>query len=426
MTLVPPSPTLGGGARVAAFVERPRSRVRRVWALVGSIAMAVLCTLLAMSSAGQHGTDESTFSPILQTYAFLSFFPMLGASILIIWRHRMPVIVAAVTIGLTILLPTTPLPALIALAAVTYARKGWLRWVLIAAAFAGAVVSYCWDVASHVSLLADLFGGSAEGTPARLALFWAVPILAALSVAPFAAFGIGRRLLAERDTARSDSAAARRTVTVLQQEVDEERERQELARELHDTLAADLSQVALHAGALELIVGDSNANAVSSARIVRESAQHSLDDLRQMVRSLRDHSRIPAPVNGLQDVPALIDQALRGGTDVHAQIMISDMRSCSPQVSHACYRIVQEAISNARRHAPGATLYLEVRGGPAEGISIRTANWSAPHPAPTSVGGGHGLQGMSERAHLVGGTFQAGLTLAGSFAVTVWLPWTSA
>ncbi|MGN6197908.1 MAG: sensor histidine kinase [Humibacter sp.] len=359
------------------------------------------------------------------SYSMVSAFPMLGASVFIIWRHRMPIIVAAVTTGLTILLPTTPLPSLIALSALTYARKGWLRWLFIATAFAGTVISFGWDVATHDSFIADIFGAPAEGTSARLALLWVVPVLAALSVAPFAAFGIGRRLLSERDLARSDVAVARRTVTVLQREVDQEQERQELARELHDTLAADLSQVALHAGALELMVADSNPGALASARIVRESAQNSLDDLRQMVRSLRAHGRGQVPVNGLDDLPSLVDEALRSGTDVRAQIMVSDSETCSPRVSHVAYRIVQEAISNVRRHAPGAALHLEIRGGRRDGLTIRTANWLTTGVAPTSEGGGHGLQGMNERVQLIGGTFQAGITPEGSFAITVSLPWST-
>jgi signal transduction histidine kinase len=92
-------------------------------------------------------------------------------------------------------------------------------------------------------------------------------------------------------------------------------------------------------------------------------------------------------------------------------------------VAHASYRIVQESLSNARRHAPGAAIRVEVRGGPNAGVTIATTNWVTPGTVPTSVGGGHGLAGMSERAALLGGSFQAGVTPDGAFAVTAWLPW---
>jgi signal transduction histidine kinase len=398
---------------------------RPAWRLVGSIALAVLCGLLTLSSAGQHGAGDSTFPPVLLSLSMLGAFPMIGVSVLLVWRHRRPVLVSAIATGLTLVIPTSPLPAMVALAAVTFARKGWLRWWLIIAAYAATVVSFSWDVATHESFTADLFGNPAEGTPARLALFWVVPLLAALAVAPFAAYGIGRRLLAERNSARQDTATANRTVTALQRQVEQQLQRQEIARELHDTLAADLSQVALHAGALELIVGNADPRAVSAARTVREATQHSLDDLRSMVKSLRDHDRPGSNEKGLGDLPELIDEASRSGADVRTLLMLSDTASCSPRVGHACYRIVQESISNVRRHAPGAALYLDVRGGPSFGLTIRATNWLVPGAMPTSRGSGLGLQGMHERALLVGGTFQAGATQEGGFAITAWLPWTT-
>lgn len=348
---------------------------------------------------------------------------MVGASVLLVWRHRAPVLVAAILTGLTFLVPTTPLPALVALAAVVYARKGWLRWVFVAATYAATMIALCWDVTAPVSLLSAFAGNPAQGSPGRLALFWAVPLVAAVLVTPFAAFGIGRRLLSERDVARRDVATADRTVSALQREVGRQKERQELARELHDTLAADLSQVALHAGALELIVGEGDTRAVSAARVVRASSQRSLDDLRRVVKSLRDHDTAIGTESGLDDLPALVDDALRNGADVRAQIMVSDAASCSGKTGHAAYRIVQEAISNVRRHAPGAALYLDVRGNPRDGLSIRTTNWPVPGAPPTSRGGGDGLTGMSERAQLAGGTFQGGVTPEGTFAITVWMPW---
>lgn len=427
MTLVPPPPVAGVATPPASRTVAAPSRTRRAWALTGSIALAVLCGLLALSAGGSHdapqGAPHGGAAGLITGYAMLGVFPMLGASVLLVWRHRAPVIVATITMGLTVVVPTTALPALVCLAAVTYARRGWLRWAFIVAAFVATVVADYWDLMGTNSALAALFDSPRQGTPAHAVLLWLVPVLAAIAVAPFAAFGMGRRLLSERDAARRDSASARHTVNALQLQVDQQRERQEIARELHDTLAADLSQVALHAGALELIVGEGDQRAVSAARVVRESTQHSLDDLRHMVRSLRDHDRAIGTGQGLGELPALIDDTLRGGLDVRAQVLVNDAASCSARVGHAAYRIVQEAISNVRRHAPGATLHLDVRGGPADGITIRCTNWLVPQSAPTSTGGGNGLTGMSERAHLVGGTFLGGVTPEGSFAITAWMPW---
>jgi signal transduction histidine kinase len=398
-----------------------RSRARRAWALVGSIALAVLCSLLAISAGGMHGTPPSTFPVGIKTLALAGTWLMIAASVLLVWRHPWPVLVTVIAVTLTLIFPTTPLTALVACAAVTAVTAGWRRWLFIVGVYAATVVSFCWDVASHVSLLSDFVGEPAEGTPARLALFWSVPIVAAFAVAPFAGFGFLRSIRRERDAAQLDTAAATRNVAVLHREVELERERQELARELHDTLAARLSSLSLHAGALELTV-DGNEQATAAARIVRETAQGSLDELRHVVHVLRNPGAA-GPSSGLVDIASLIDGALRDGVDVRAQVLVSDAATCDPQVAHACYRLVQESISNVRRHAPGQAVRLEVRGGPQTGVSITATNWLTPGAHPTSVGGGHGLTGMSERVALVGGSFQAGPTPDGAFTLIAWLPW---
>jgi signal transduction histidine kinase len=394
-----------------------------VWALIGSIALVIVCIALALSAAGNYSNANSTFAPAIRAIALVALFPMTVASILLVWRHRFPVLVLIITAGLALILPTTPLPALIALAAVAAMRRGWLLWLVVAGTYLATVVACLWDVASYTSLISDFIGGPPPGSAARVALFWVVPALAAMIVAPFAAFGIGRRVRAERDTAQRGNAAATRNIAALHQEVSLERERQELAREIHDTLAARLSAVSLNAGALELSVSEDNIQAVAAARAVRESAQTSLDDLRQVVRVLRNPTAAaPETHTGLSDLGDLVDTSLREGTDIRAQILVGDPASCHPGVAHVCYRLVQESVSNVRRHAPGATLYVDVRGGPETGLTIRTVNWLVP-AASTSRGGGHGLIGMSERAANVGGTFQAGPTAEGSFALVAWLPW---
>ncbi|SDS79147.1 sensor histidine kinase [Microterricola viridarii] len=421
MTAAPPLQAGGWASSVTPAVQP--SRARRAWSLVGSIALAVLCAFMALAAAGTHGAGESTFAPPVQVLAMVGAFPMLAVSVLLVWRHRIPTVVSGLATALTLIIPTTPLPALIALAAVTAARSGRVRWALVGATYAATMVSFYWDVGSRTSFLALFVGGSEAGTPARHALFWVVPVVAALAVAPFAAFGFSRQVRAERDAAQLGNVTAARNIAALHQEVSIERERQGIARELHDTLAARLSSVSLHAGALELQVGDADDKASAAARAVRESAQHSLDDLRNVVRVLRNPELRMGARNGLLDIGTLVDAATTEGTDIRTQLFVSDAASCDPEVAHACYRIVQEAISNVRRHAPGASLSIDLRGGPETGLTLRTANWLMPETAPASTGGGNGLIGMRERVAIVGGAFEAGPTPEGAFAVVAWLPW---
>ncbi|MCU1584339.1 MAG: hypothetical protein JWM49_895 [Microbacteriaceae bacterium] len=425
MPVVPPSPSSGWAVpAVPVPLRGSRKRARGVWRLTGSIVLAVVCVLLALSAGGNYGTDGTTFAPVIRAVATFGVIPMIAVSVLLVWRHRFPVLMAVLATAFTLILPTTPLPALIALAAFTAVRRGWKSWAMVVAAYVATVAAFSWDLAAPTSSISDFVGAPGAGTAGRTALFWVLPFLAALVVSPFAAFGIGRRVRRERDAAQRGNDAATRNIAALHQEVSLERERQEIAREIHDTLAARLSAVSLHAGALELTVGDDNAQVIAAARAVRESAQTSLEDLRHVVQVLRNPSAAAAGVStGLHDLSELIDISLRDGTDVRAQVLVADPASCEPEVAHACYRLVQESISNVRRHAPDAALFVDVRGGPETGLTIRTVNWLARGAAQPSSSGGHGLMGMSERAALVGGTFQAGATPEGSFSIVAWLPW---
>ena len=426
-----PPPPPGGGWHPPAVAPGPpqgRTRGRRTAARTGTIVLVVLCALLALSSGGNHGGEGSVFPVPLRSYAVLGSIVMVGASVMLLWRARWPVPISLGLIILTIIVPTTPLPALVALPAATAVTTGGRRWALIVGTYLATAVSFAWDVVARTSFLAAFIESPAPGTSERLALFWAVPFLAAVVVVPFAATGIARRLQAERDAAQRGTDAAELNVKALHREVELERHRQELARELHDTLAASLSTLSLQAGALEMTVDASDDRTAQAARAVRESAQHSLDDLRHVVKELRNPEATTAnSATSLDRLPELVDEALRVGTDVRAQVFVTNPAACDPRVAHAAYRLVQEAISNVRRHAPGAALYVDVRGGPGVGLTVRTANWLlGDGHATRSTTGGNGLRGMAERAELLGGTFHAGPTPEGAFGVTAWLPWVPA
>ncbi|GAA1778818.1 sensor histidine kinase [Leucobacter iarius] len=425
MPLDPPAQDTGERRSSAGPAGPPeRGAGRRALALTGSILLVLLCAFFVFSSGGIHSGEDSILPPALRGYAMIGAFAMAGASLLLIWRRRWPVAIALGLIILTALVPTSPLPALVALPSAIAATTGLRRWGLVVGAYAATVISLAWDIGATTSLLSAFIRSPAAGTPERLALYWVMPAIAAFAIAPFVAVGVVRRLRLERDEARQGTAAAERSIAVLHQEVELERHRQELARELHDTLAARLSTLSLHAGALEMTVGETDERTTAAARAVRESAQGSLDDLRQVVRELRSPDLPESGRSSLAGLSALIDDAARHGTDVRAQLFVPDPESCDPRVAHAAFRLVQEAISNLRRHAPSSALHLEVRGGPETGLTLRTANWPEPGGGtPSTVGGGNGLLGMAERAELLGGVFQAGATTEGSFAMYCWLPW---
>jgi len=433
----PPVPTAGAWTRSAVpptvfATSAPRSATRGTWrraaGLICSIVLVLLCLFLAVMAIAVH-SGLSDFPVAVRYWAGIGGLVVMCSTVMLVWRHRWPVPIALGLLSLTLIVPTTPLPLLIALAAATAVLTGRRRLLLIVGAYLATGLSLVWDVLARSSFLAAFVGLPAVGSPERMSLFWAVPVLAAILCVPFAAYGWARGLRAERDAARQGTAAAERGVAALHREVELERHRQEIARELHDTLAARLSTLSLHAGALELTVGAADERTADAARAVRESAQHSIDDLRHVVKALRNPEAMAGASTGLGELPALIDEALRAGTDVRAQVLVTDPTSCDRQVAHAAYRLVQESISNVRRHAPGAALFVDVRGGPETGLTVRASNWlprEAPPPARARGGGGNGLTGMAERASLVGGTFQAGPTAEGAFVVVAWLPWAAA
>lgn len=396
------------------------SRARRIWSLAGSIAIALLCALWSFADGGNYGLGDSGYPPLLRTMAYLITFPMVAVAVLLVWRHRFPVTIFITAAVVTCIAPTNCLAVLISLAAVTAARQGWVRWACVAGAYVAVIVTLMWNLAFPGSPLAAAVATDG-GTAGPAAMTFVIIVMAAFMVAPFAAFGIARRFRNERDRAQAGEAAATRNTTTLQQEMERERERAALGRELHDTLAARLSAVSLHAGALELMVDGRDPREAAAARLVREAAQGSLDELRSVVHVLKN-PQDSGPGAGLMDIATLVDQSIAVGTDLRAQLMVADPGGCDRAVSHAVYRVVQEAVSNARRYAPGAPVRLDVRGGPESGVSVRVSNPVAPGVVASSVGGGNGLVGMRERMDEVGGTFQAG-PVPGGFTVLAWAPW---
>lgn len=401
----------------------PASTPSRPWFVVSRETLILIaCAFAVLAVAGRYATSGESAGDAVAPFGYFAAFPMLGVVALLWWRRRWPILVATVAIAASLIFPTTPFVALTAVAGGVAASRGGTRWLLVAGAYAATVVSFLWDVSSTSSLLAAFVDDAPVGSAARLSLLPSIPLLAALVAAPFIGSGFLRQYRQERDDARAGTAAAARNVAVLHDEVAREHERHEIARELHDTLAARLSAVSLHAGAFELAASESGDAALTAARRVREAAQGSLDELRAVVDVLKNPTTARRGT-GLSDLSLLIDRVTGDGADVRAQIMVTDPTSCDNDVSHALYRILQESISNARRHAGDVAIRVDVRGGPQTGVSASVTNAMTVGLRPSSVGGGNGLVGMQERVAGVGGSFQTGVTPEGAFRVAVWMPW---
>ena len=215
-------------------------------------------------------------------------------------------------------------------------------------------------------------------------------------------------------------------------------ERARIAREMHDVLAHRLSLVAMHAGVLAHRSDLSEEERAEAAEVVRAGTHQALEELREVLGVLRADTDaadppdgtgggpVEAPQPGLSGIPSLVAEATSSGQEVR---LLADPELWARSVGlpgstgrHA-YRLVQEALTNARKHAVGEPVTVQIDGSPGAELSVVVRNATTPQEA-TLPSGGRGLAGMAERVQLAGGTFDAGVEER-DFVVRVQLPWPS-
>jgi signal transduction histidine kinase len=212
---------------------------------------------------------------------------------------------------------------------------------------------------------------------------------------------LARRLTAERD------ARARLAVT---------EERTRAARDLHDSIAHSVSVMVLQAGAAEAVLATAPERARAAMRAVTVQGRRALEELRAVLGVLDPGAVPPAP--GLDRLDALINAVRRAG--LPAEVCVRGQRvPLPPAVEASAYRIIQEALTNALKHAGSAPTTVTLAYAPAAlAVEIRDAGASR----PARSGGGHGLVGMRERAAAHGGALQAGGRESGGYSVRADLP----
>ncbi|WP_156914072.1 sensor histidine kinase [Brevibacterium album] len=221
---------------------------------------------------------------------------------------------------------------------------------------------------------------------------------------------------AQREARRSESLTA---------ELARRSERELLARELHDTLSHRLSVISLHSGALEVAEGRDEAVSETAGALRRE-AQASLAELRDLVGGVREgtlgargplaEAAVPPSLASLRSLPQLLASVRATGTAVRPSIIVQDAEAAPTVLHRAVYRIVQEALTNALKHAPGVPVTVEVEVAGDLGARIRVEN-PVVEAAPATAAGlhelavsgsGSGLEGIRERVHVLGGTVRIG------------------
>jgi signal transduction histidine kinase len=207
--------------------------------------------------------------------------------------------------------------------------------------------------------------------------------------------------------------------TLAREAVLEERAR--ITREMHDVVGHRVSLMVLQAGAVDMAAEDP-VRVRQLAGQLQDAGRRSLEELRQLIGLLTDNDEDAplAPQPGLSDVDELVQDARRAGLDV-ALTRSGPPRELDPTVGRTAYRVVQEGLTNAGKHAPGGpvTVTLDVRDGE---LAVTVVNRRATRPPTALPSGGLGLIGLRERVRTVGGTLRAEPRLDGGFRVEAVMP----
>ncbi|HEY6745772.1 MAG TPA: histidine kinase [Mycobacteriales bacterium] len=367
---------------------------RRSWALDGAIAAVLALVAVAEVTLPDAGYDDVRAAAILAAG--------LLAAALAVTRRRVPLwfLAAAVLHGLLTGDASAALPVA-AYAAARYGPAGRPRWVAL-------------GLAGLVSLQPWQFGALNETANNILIVLVALVLPAVL--------GLWVRARAELLVALRERAerAEQEQRTLAREAVLEERAR--ITREMHDVVGHRVSLMVLQAGAVDMAAEDP-VRVRQLAGQLQDAGRRSLEELRQLIGLLTDSGDEDAPLApqpGLSDVDELVSDARRAGLDV-TLTRSGPPRELDPTVGRTAYRVVQEGLTNAGKHAPGGSVAvtLEVRDGE---LAVRVVNRRATRPPTALPSGGLGLIGLRERVRTVGGTLRAEPRLDGGFQVEAVMP----
>jgi signal transduction histidine kinase len=313
--------------------------------------------------------------------------------------------------GIAVALARFSVLPILVMALVSWLVFGMWAAVIVAGYYAGLrfrrVASICFLGSAFVLIAAIGFtpagprGGLWRGSVVYVASAFGLMILLLFI---FGRWAQGRR----RQQAEADEFRAVRV---------RESERNRIAREIHDIVAHRVSLIVIHAGALE--IGARDEPTARTAGLIRTAGREALTELRQVLGVLRGTvAAMPMPdIAGIHQLSKLSRQAgLK--IDLHLQ---EDSRDASGIAQRTAYRLVQEALTNVVKHAPGAAVKISVIC-PAGTLNINVRN-AAPESVPEPIpGSGLGLAGLSERVTALGGTFAAGPTADGGFEIHAEIP----
>jgi signal transduction histidine kinase len=331
-----------------------------------------------------------------------------AASFVLVWyRRRYPMTVATLITVAGVVSSTASGPGV--LAAVSLAtRRVW--WQLTVIGLLNLVVGVTYD--------------AIVPTPDSGPWWVNLVVIAAITVAVlgWGAYMGSRRELIWSFKIRAERAEAEQELREAQARANE---RARIAREMHDVLAHRISQVSMRAGAMAFRTDLDAEQMRASATIIQDTAHQALADLRSVLGVLRDPETgqpLEPPQPTYADLAGLVDTVRAAGLQVSYDDQLGQRADELPEViGRTVYRIVQEGMTNAAKHAPGCNLRIQVHGSPEEGVTVELRNPLGVRIGSTP-GAGLGLVGLTERTELRGGRLE-GRREEGSWVLRGWIPW---
>lgn len=367
------------------------------WAVAGTVGvMTVLCALVLVGSLDDRGPGNTALVvDVVVGVIAIALVP-------VFFRHPVPA--AVVLTALAAIAPTATPPATAGTFVVARTRSLPVAAAVAGAGVAGHVVRGLWLPVSGLS-----FG------------WWVV-----LSVIAHAALlAAGALSQARTNLVLGFAARARRAEADRDRDVAEavSAERTRIAREMHDVVAHRLSLLATYAGAVEYRPDTPPEKLARAVGVVRSGAHQALEELRDVVGVLREapgDGPVPPPSPGADRIADLVREAREAGEEIDVDFTLDG----NPPgiVSRTVYRLAQEGLTNARKHAPGLPVRLQISGRPTTGIDVTLTNPTKPGQTADLPGAGAGLVGLTERVRIIGGRLEHGPDDAG-FRLSAWLPW---
>ncbi|PKZ41505.1 two-component sensor histidine kinase [Kytococcus schroeteri] len=344
---------------------------------------------------------------------------------LFVVRHRHPVAITLLLGAMMVVSSFAAMPYLFAMVSLaTYQRLRPIVLGMLMMPLATLVYSYTLQRWLHPEVVGKELGATFAADAVYSLVIGLIFVLLGWNTG-------ARRELAAHAAERAASAEREHAARLVSARM---AERTGIAREMHDALGHRLSVVAMHSNGLAYRQDLSPEEVRETSTTIATQARTALNDLREILGVLRSdigqEDQTASAMPDLRHLPQLVGETRGAGCTVRLEVpeRLTEEAGGLPQAaSRHAYRVVQESLTNACKHAPGQPVHIALSGQAGAGLALRVVNrLPAPGEEPADVvSGGMGLTGMQERVHLAGGRFSA-QAQEGEFVVDAWLPWPAA